>query len=63
MRFRYLEDAMDYIVIESSGKVWCNQHQAWSGLMVKDAWASVGGHSNNDRFKVVTKCCEKEVVT
>jgi len=62
MRFRYLEDAMEYIVVEHPEKVWCPKHQALSGLMVKDSWM-LGLSSNrirDDRFSVVTKCCEKE---
>lgn len=64
MRFRYLEDAMEYIVVEHPEKVWCDKHQAWSGLMVKDSWSlALVEQRNRDRFKIVTKCCEEEVST
>ena len=60
MRFRYLEDAMDFIVVEHPEKIWCSKHQALTGLMVKDTW-TLFKDDMDTRFKVVTKCCEKEL--
>lgn len=62
MRFKYLEEAMEYIVVECCGQAWCEKHQAWSGLMVKDSsmLGFLTDRIRKDRFSIVTKCCEKE---
>jgi len=62
MRFRYLTDAMDHIVIKyQASYVVCEHCRKWTGLMVKDMkMLLLKEFKPTERYLVVTKCCEEE---